>query len=963
MQRAQAVLNDELERHWGVRLTVRTGVNTGQVVAGDPTAGQRLVTGDAVNVAARLEQAAGAQEVLLGDLTYRLVRDYVDVEEVEPLELKGKAERVPAYRLVGVREDAERPRAPRRADGRARRRSSSSSAPRFARSIDERPLPARHGRSARRASGSRASSTSSSRSVEGEASVLRGRCLPYGDGITFWPLAEAVRARGADRRTRHDRGRRCEKLAALVGRRRRRRARRVGDRPLADAVPRAGARLGRAQAAREPRARRARCVVALRRHPLGRADVPRADRARRRTRARRRRCSSCCTARHELVERLPGLVDRRAAPQRIQLARADRRTQTAAVAEHLLGDGRARRGDPRRGSSQPPKATRSSSSSCCRCSSTKGSSASRTAPGARRRDDRRRRRPADDPRAPRRPARPPRAPTSARSSSRPPSSARCSSATPCATSRPSTCARARLASRDAHGQAARPARSHATPRRTHSASTTSSSATRRTTASSSARGPTSTSGSSSGPTASIARVRPSTRRSSATTSSRRIATSRSSARSTTTAARSAPTASRRLAAAGRRAFARGDVPAAANLLGRAVDLLPDDDAAQARAPPRVRRGAPPGRPLRGGRATSSTMRSQRSAPARRCHAWRARVASSGCSSSSAQASQEGWRDEAADDDRRGDGGLRGGRRPRGAGEGWRLLAWTHGTACHFGLAAEAQEHALEEARLAGDVRQQRRAATAYAVAAVFGPTPVAGGDRALRGDARAGLRAIATRRACCSPTSRACKAMSGSFDEARELHATRPRDARGARPRRRGRPRRHRSVADRDARSRPRGRGARAPPGLRFARPPSARSSSSRRPRASSGRRSTRSTAWTRPSSSGSRRRRSRRRTTSTRRRSGAASWGRSRARRGDVDKGEALVREALDILEPTDAVLLKFGALLDLAEVLRLGRREPEAKAAIDEATSSGRAEGQRGHVARRHATLAALDRSTLVS
>ena len=95
MQRAQAVLNDELERHWGVRLTVRTGVNTGEVVAGDPTAGQRLVTGDAVNVAARLEQAAGAQEVLLGDLTYRLVRDFVDVEEVEPLELKEGRGRYP----------------------------------------------------------------------------------------------------------------------------------------------------------------------------------------------------------------------------------------------------------------------------------------------------------------------------------------------------------------------------------------------------------------------------------------------------------------------------------------------------------------------------------------------------------------------------------------------------------------------------------------------------------------------------------------------------------------------------------------------------------------------------------------------------------------------------------------------------------------------------------------------------
>ena len=100
-----AALNDELERVWGVRLANRTGVNTGEVVAGDPTTGQRLVTGDAVNVAARLEQAAPANEVLLGELTYRLVRDAVEVEAVEPLELKGKAERVPAYRLVSVAGD------------------------------------------------------------------------------------------------------------------------------------------------------------------------------------------------------------------------------------------------------------------------------------------------------------------------------------------------------------------------------------------------------------------------------------------------------------------------------------------------------------------------------------------------------------------------------------------------------------------------------------------------------------------------------------------------------------------------------------------------------------------------------------------------------------------------------------------------------------------------------------------
>src|ERR687897_1398222 len=78
MKRTLAALNDELEERWGVRLTNRTGVNTGEVVAGDPTLGQRLVTGDAVNVTARLEQAAPALEVLVGEPTYRLVRDAVE---------------------------------------------------------------------------------------------------------------------------------------------------------------------------------------------------------------------------------------------------------------------------------------------------------------------------------------------------------------------------------------------------------------------------------------------------------------------------------------------------------------------------------------------------------------------------------------------------------------------------------------------------------------------------------------------------------------------------------------------------------------------------------------------------------------------------------------------------------------------------------------------------------------------
>src|SRR6266540_479165 len=104
MQESLRALNEELEQRWGVQIENRTGVNTGEVVAGDPGAGQRLVTGDAVNVAARLEQAAPPLEILVGEPTYRLVRHAVEVEPVEPLPLKGKSEPVPAYRLLAVRE-------------------------------------------------------------------------------------------------------------------------------------------------------------------------------------------------------------------------------------------------------------------------------------------------------------------------------------------------------------------------------------------------------------------------------------------------------------------------------------------------------------------------------------------------------------------------------------------------------------------------------------------------------------------------------------------------------------------------------------------------------------------------------------------------------------------------------------------------------------------------------------------
>ena len=85
------LLNVELDAERGIAIRVRTGVNTGEVVAGDPTDRQTLITGDAVNTAARLEQTAAPGEIVIGPTTHQLVRDAVSVEPLEPLALKGKA--------------------------------------------------------------------------------------------------------------------------------------------------------------------------------------------------------------------------------------------------------------------------------------------------------------------------------------------------------------------------------------------------------------------------------------------------------------------------------------------------------------------------------------------------------------------------------------------------------------------------------------------------------------------------------------------------------------------------------------------------------------------------------------------------------------------------------------------------------------------------------------------------------
>ncbi|HEX4754875.1 MAG TPA: AAA family ATPase, partial [Candidatus Dormibacteraeota bacterium] len=191
MQTAMTSLNERLESRWGVTLEHRTGVYTGEVVAGDPSARQRLVTGDAVNLAARLEQAALAAQVLIGVSTHRLVRDAVEVEEVAPLALKGKSEMIRAYRVLhvtpaeGVARRIDTPMVGRRDElsalvGAVRRIVQTRRA-----ELVTVLGPAGMGKS--RLLYEFAST------VVAPGRLLRGRCLSYGEGITFWPLVEIAR--------------------------------------------------------------------------------------------------------------------------------------------------------------------------------------------------------------------------------------------------------------------------------------------------------------------------------------------------------------------------------------------------------------------------------------------------------------------------------------------------------------------------------------------------------------------------------------------------------------------------------------------------------------------------------------------------------------------------------------------------------------------------------------------------
>ncbi len=178
-----------LDRVHELGLEARIGIESGEVVADESDS--TFATGEAVNLAARLEQRAGPNEILVGPTTARLVRDLVDLEPLEPLEVRGWREPLDVSRVLRVR-DPGRPLRHLSAPlvGRDSELELLDNA--FARTVRDRraTLVTLYGEPG---VGKSRLAREFVEAIEG-ATVLKGRCLPYGEGVTYWPIAEMVKA-------------------------------------------------------------------------------------------------------------------------------------------------------------------------------------------------------------------------------------------------------------------------------------------------------------------------------------------------------------------------------------------------------------------------------------------------------------------------------------------------------------------------------------------------------------------------------------------------------------------------------------------------------------------------------------------------------------------------------------------------------------------------------------------------
>ncbi|MDQ6877470.1 MAG: AAA family ATPase [Candidatus Dormibacteraeota bacterium] len=177
-------------------LPVRVGVNTGEAVTAPREDRQFMVSGDAVNVAARLQQGAEPGEVVVGPLTQQLTRNVIEYAPRDPVSAKGKSEPLVAFRAVRPRSQV--PEQARGVEGLqaalvGRDRELRLLLDTFARTAsDRRP----HLFTLVGSAGvgkSRLVSEALATLANSGARLLRGRCLPYGRGVTYWPIIEMLR--------------------------------------------------------------------------------------------------------------------------------------------------------------------------------------------------------------------------------------------------------------------------------------------------------------------------------------------------------------------------------------------------------------------------------------------------------------------------------------------------------------------------------------------------------------------------------------------------------------------------------------------------------------------------------------------------------------------------------------------------------------------------------------------------
>ena len=191
MRRDLEDLNERLHEERDVVLQIRIGINTGQVLATDAARRDLIVTGDAVNIAARLEQTASPGQIVIGEETYGLVREAVVVEPLGPVDVKGKSEALLAYAIDHVVEGA---------TGRVRRLAAPMVGRRRALAVLGQAYEgAVEDASCQLVTVLGPAGVGKSRLVEEfiatleGAAVYRGRCLPYGEGLTFLPVVEVLR--------------------------------------------------------------------------------------------------------------------------------------------------------------------------------------------------------------------------------------------------------------------------------------------------------------------------------------------------------------------------------------------------------------------------------------------------------------------------------------------------------------------------------------------------------------------------------------------------------------------------------------------------------------------------------------------------------------------------------------------------------------------------------------------------